>query len=210
MPIRVEVALRKAVTDTQGNKTAHKIHSELGIHVEQVRIIRIYTVEGLNDDQVRQAMDAGALHDPVLHTAQTAPAASNFDWVIEVGFRPGVTDNEGRTARETLRTVLGLDKKADIAVYTSTQFLISGDLDRDRVEHIARDLLANELIQRFQIADKAAWTQNPGFPARTAAVTGESSSDVEIIDLSVMDDATLMRLSREEHSGAQPRGNALH
>ena len=197
MPIRVEVALRKAVTDTQGNKTAHKIHSELGIHVDQVRIIRIYTVEGLNDDQVRQAMDAGALHDPVLHTAQTAPAASNFDWVIEVGFRPGVTDNEGRTARETLRTVLGLDKKADIAVYTSTQFLISGDLDRDRVEHIARDLLANELIQRFQIADKAAWTQNPGFPARTAAVTGESSSDVEIIDLSVMDDATLMRLSRE-------------
>jgi phosphoribosylformylglycinamidine synthase len=196
MPIRVEVALRKAVTDTQGNKTAHKIKGELGLTVDQVRIIRVYTIDGLTEGQVALAMDAGALHDPVLHTAQTSPAASGFDWIIEVGFRPGVTDNEGRTARETLRTVLG-DRNLNVAVYTSTQYLISGNLTRPQVEHIAKDLLANELIQRFQIADKAQWAANPGFPARTAAVTGAASSTVEIIDLSVMDDETLMRLSRE-------------
>ncbi|SFJ47954.1 phosphoribosylformylglycinamidine synthase subunit II [Desulfomicrobium apsheronum] len=196
MPIRVEVALRKAVTDTQGNKTAHKIKNELGLTVDQVRIIRIFTVDGLSQAQVNQAIEAGALHDPVLHTAQTAPAATDFDWIIEVGFRPGVTDNEGRTARETLRTVLG-ERNADIAVYTSTQYLISGDLSRAQVEHIAKDLLANELIQRFQIAGKDDWTASPGFPARTAAVTGEASSTVDIVDLNSMDDAALMQLSRE-------------
>ncbi|MBE1424025.1 phosphoribosylformylglycinamidine synthase [Desulfomicrobium macestii] len=196
MPIRVEVALRKAVTDTQGNKTAHKIKNELGLTVDQVRIIRIYTVDGLSQAQVDQAIEAGALHDPVLHTAQTAPAATDFDWIIEVGFRPGVTDNEGRTARETLRTVLG-ERNADIAVYTSTQYLISGDLSPAQVEHIAKDLLANELIQRFQIVDRDTWTTSPGFPARTAAVTGEASSTVDIVDLSSMDDAALMKLSRE-------------
>ncbi len=196
MPIRVEVALRKAVTDTQGNKTAHKIKGELGLTVDQVRIIRVYTVDGLTEAQVALAMDAGALHDPVLHTAQTSPAASGFDWIIEVGFRPGVTDNEGRTARETLRTVLG-DRNLNVAVYTSTQYLISGRLTRPQVEHIAKDLLANELIQRFQIADKAQWTAKPGFPARTAAVTGAASSTVDIVDLAVMDDEALMRLSRE-------------
>ena len=197
MPIRVEVALRKAVIDTQGNKTAHKIQGELGLHVDQVRIVRVYTVEGLTPAQADQAIEAGALHDPVLHTAQTTPAASDFDWIIEVGFRPGVTDNEGRTARETLRTVLALGKDAKIAVYTSTQYLISGKLDRGQVEHIAKDLLANELIQRFQISDRQSWAANPGFPARTAAVTGEASDTVEIVDLSAMDDETLMRLSRE-------------
>jgi len=196
MPIRVEVALRKAVTDTQGNKTAHKIKNELGLTVDQVRIIRIYTVDGLSEAQVDQAIEAGALHDPVLHTAHTTPAATDFDWIIEVGFRPGVTDNEGRTARETLRTVLG-NRDVGIAVYTSTQYLITGNLNRSQVEHIARDLLANELIQRFQIADKAAWTASPGFPARTAAVTGEASSTVDIVDLSAMDDDALLRLSRE-------------
>lgn len=196
MPIRVEVALRKAVTDTQGNKTAHKIKSELGLTVDQVRIIRIYTVDGLSPAQVNQAIEAGALHDPVLHTAQTTPAATDFDWIIEVGFRPGVTDNEGRTAHETLCTVLG-NRDASIAVYTSTQYLITGGLNRAQVEHIAKDLLANELIQRFQIADKATWTANPGFPASTAAVTGEASSTVDIVDLSSLDDEALLRLSRE-------------
>jgi phosphoribosylformylglycinamidine synthase len=196
MPIRVEVALRKAVTDTQGNKTAHKIKNELGLTVDQVRIIRIYTVDGLSEGQVDQAIEAGALHDPVLHTAHTTPAATDFDWIIEVGFRPGVTDNEGRTARETLRTVLG-NRDTGIAVYTSTQYLITGKLSRAQVEHIARDLLANELIQRFQIADRAAWTAKPGFPARTAEVTGEASSTVDIVDLSAMDDDALLRLSRE-------------
>ncbi len=196
MPIRVEVALRETVTDTQGNKTAHKIKSELGLSVDQVRIIRIYTIEGLNAAQVDAAIAAGALHDPVLHTAQTGPAATGFDWIIEVGFRPGVTDNEGRTAKETLRTVLG-DRKADISVYTSTQYLIRARLDRHQVEHIARDLLANELIQRFQIADKASWDANPGFPARTAKVTGAASSTVEIVDLQRLDDDGLMKLSRD-------------
>ena len=196
MPIRVEVALRKAVTDTQGNKTAHKIKNELGLTVDQVRIIRVYTVDGLTGAQVDAAIAAGALHDPVLHAAQTTPAARDFDWIIEVGFRPGVTDNEGRTARETLRTVFG-DDGLNVAVYTSTQYLISGHLTRAQVEHIAKDLLANELIQRFQIADKDEWAAKPGFPARTAAVTGESSSTVDIVDLSVMDDEALMRLSRE-------------
>ena len=150
MPIRVEVALRKAVTDTQGNKTAHKIKQELGLTVDQVRIVRIYTVDGLTDAQVGQAIEAGALHDPVLHTAQTTPAATDFDWIIEVGFRPGVTDNEGRTAQETLHTVLGLARDERAAVYTSTQFLITGRLTRAQVEHIARDLLANELIQPWR------------------------------------------------------------
>ena len=88
MPIRVEVALRKAVTDTQGNKTAHKIKKELGLTVDQVRIVRIYTVDGLSESQIDQSIEAGALHDPVLHTAQTTPAATGFDWVIEVGFTP--------------------------------------------------------------------------------------------------------------------------
>jgi phosphoribosylformylglycinamidine synthase len=196
MPIRVEVALRKAVTDTQGNKTAHKIKNELGLTVGQVRIIRVYTVDGLTSAQVEEAIAAGALHDPVLHSAQTTPAAAGFDWIIEVGFRPGVTDNEGRTARETLRTVLG-DAGLNVAVYTSTQYLISGSLTRAQAEHIAKDLLANELIQRFQIADKNQWAAKPGFLARTAAVTGESSSTVEIVDLSAMDDEKLMLLSRQ-------------
>lgn len=196
MPIRVEVALRPAVTDTQGNKIAHKILHELGLSTDRVRIIRVYTIEGLSAAQVEAAIAASALHDPVLHNAHIKPLAADFDWIIEIGFRPGVTDNEGRTARETLRTVLGLTDQ-NVAVYTSTQYLLNADFSREQVEHIAKDLLANELIERFQIADKAAWAANPGFPARTAAVTGTASSEVMVVDLDALDDDGLMRLSRD-------------
>ena len=78
--------------------------------------------------------------------------------------------------------MLGLSGR-DVAVYTSTQYLIDARLDREQVERIARDLLANELIQRFQIADRNAWAARPGFPARTAAVTGAASAEVAVVDL---------------------------
>ena len=80
LPIfRVEEALRPAVTDTQGNKTAHKIRHELGLAVDRVRIIRVYTIEGLSTAQMEEAMAACALHDPVLHEARMTPLAGNFD-----------------------------------------------------------------------------------------------------------------------------------
>ena len=195
MLTRIEVALRPDVVDVQGNNVAAKIQKELHVHVDRVRLIKVYTVDGLSDPQIQTTLDRGALHDPVLHVAGTVPAAEGFDWLIEVGFRPGVTDNEGKTARETLRTVLG--HTGDLAVYTSTQYLLSGDLSREKVEHIARDLLANELIQRFEIADNASWTASPGFAPKAAQVTGQASDRVDTIDLTSMDEDALMALSRE-------------
>ena len=47
--------------------------------------------------------------DPVLQRAYAGtPALFDADWVIEVGFKPGVTDNVGRTAREVIEAVSGL------------------------------------------------------------------------------------------------------
>ncbi len=195
MLTRIEVALRPDVVDVQGNNVAAKIKKELHLHVDRVRLIKVYTVAGLSEAQIQTTLDRGALHDPVLHQAGTSPAAADFDWLIEVGFRPGVTDNEGKTARETLRTVLGHD--GEPAVYTSTQYLLSGDLSREGVEHIARDLLANELIQRYEIVDKASWIAGPGFEPRAAKVTGQASDRVDTIGLTAMNEEQLMALSRD-------------
>ncbi len=196
MLCRVEVGLKSHVRDVVGEKIARKIRSELGVAVESVRIVRVYTLEGLDAAQVDMALDRTALHDPVLHEVSLEPLASNFDWALEVGFRPGVTDNEGRTARETLGVVLGLDSTEDVRVYTSVQYLIDGTLDRDTVDHVGRDLLANELIQRYDLRSAEEWAANPGFPARAAQVTGKASDEVAIIPLSSMSDTEMMDFSR--------------
>ena len=197
MLFKIEIALRPGVRDVRGEKVARKIREELGIQqVEEVRIIKGYTIAGLTEEEVRQVLAKEALFDPVLHKASLTPLAEGFDWIIEVGFRPGVTDNEGKTATETLKMLPGKDQ-SDIKVYTSEQFLIIGNLNYDQVEHIARDLLANELIQRFAIKNRDEWAKEPGFPVIEPKVTGQASDEVEIIALQNLTDEELLRLSRE-------------
>ncbi|KAB1442723.1 phosphoribosylformylglycinamidine synthase subunit PurS [Pseudodesulfovibrio senegalensis] len=196
MLCRVEVGLKSHVRDVVGESFARKIRSELGVAVDSVRIVRVYTLEGLDAAQVDMALERAALHDPVLHEVSLEPLARDFDWALEVGFRPGVTDNEGRTARETLGVVLGLESTESVRVYTSAQYLLNGDLDRETVDHIGRDLLANELIQRYELRSADEWAEAPGFPARAAQVTGKASDEVAVIPLSTMSDEEMMAFSR--------------
>ncbi|MDD3311345.1 AIR synthase-related protein [Pseudodesulfovibrio sp.] len=198
MLCRVVVGLKENVRDVLGEKVARKIRSELGMNVDGVRIVNVYTLEGLSPEQVDLAIERAALHDPVLHEVALAPLARDFDWIIEVGFRPGVTDNEGRTARETLGVALGLGKKAleGVKVYTSRQYLVSAAMDEGGALRIARDLLANELIQRYEFKSAAQWAAAPGFEAKAARVTGKASDEVAVIPLSTMSDAEMMDFSR--------------
>ncbi len=195
MLYRLETALFPHIDDTVGRKTALSIGEALGIHVNMVRTVKVFTLEGFTVEQITELMRKSALHDPVLQTISLSPLPCNADWIIEVGYRPGVTDNEGRTARDTAALVLGIKNKNSLAIYTSVQYRLTGSLNRGEVDSIARDLLANELIQRFEIKSRAEWAEVPGFSARAAKVTGVASDQVTIIPLSTMNDAELMEIS---------------
>jgi len=204
MLLRFELGLKPQVRDVVGERVARKIKSELGIGLAGVRIVRVYTVEGIDEAQAAAVMAAGALHDPVLHEISLSPLerAGAPDWVLEVGFRPGVTDNEAKTARETILLVLGLSGQAakSVSVYTSVQYLLfsapDARLEEKTVLHIARDLLANELIQRFEYKSAAQWAQKPGFAPKAARVTGQASDAVAVIPLTTMTDEELAAFSR--------------
>ncbi len=198
MLCRVIVGLKKNVRDVVGEKIARKIKNELGMDVHAVRIANVYTLEGLSSNQMDLALERAALHDPVLHEVSLKPLACDFDWILEVGFRPGVTDNEGRTARETLGVVLGLDKDAleSVKVYTSKQYLINADMSETDVRHVAKDLLANELIQRYEYKSAAIWAEEPGFTPKAARVTGQASDEVAVVPLASMSDEEMVEFSR--------------
>ncbi|MBN2139633.1 MAG: phosphoribosylformylglycinamidine synthase [Desulfovibrionaceae bacterium] len=197
MLFRVEVGLRPQVRDVLGQGVCRKINDELGIAVDSVRIVKVYVVEGLDAARADEVLAAEALHDPVLHLASLSPLARGFDWALEVGFRPGVTDNEGRTAKEALAMALGLSgqEAAGLAVYTADQYLLSGDLSEAQVASVARDLLANELIQRFEYRSRGEFAARP-FPARAARVTGLASDQVDSVAIREMSDEDLMAFSR--------------
>nr|WP_321513576.1 phosphoribosylformylglycinamidine synthase subunit PurS [uncultured Pseudodesulfovibrio sp.] len=198
MLCRIVVGLKQGVRDVLGERVARKIKNELGMDVQDVRIVNVFTLEGLSQEQVDLALERAALHDPVLHEVALKPLARDFDWIVEVGFRPGVTDNEGRTARETLGVALGLGKTdlEEVKVYTSKQYLICADMNEADIQHVTKDLLANELIQRYEYKSAETWKSDPGFEAKAARVTGQASDEVVIIPLSTMSDQEMTDFSR--------------
>lgn len=196
MLTRIEAGLFPYLDDTLGRKTATTIRTALALPVQNVRIVKVFTLDGFELDQIQTLLDESVLHDPVLQMVSLSPLPiAGADWIIEVGYRPGVTDNEGRTARDTVAMVLGIQDRDSLAIYTSVQYRLHGAISREDAERVAKDMLANELIQRFTIKSGAEWEAQPGFPASAARVTGAANSTVDIIPLSILDDDALMQIS---------------
>ena len=89
--------------------------------------IEVYTIEGDLPPGDLEAAACGPLSDPIIQEyAIDRGLARGFDWLIEVGFRPGVTDNVGKTAAEAIALLTG----KPVRVYTSRQYAITGIRDR--------------------------------------------------------------------------------
>ena len=106
MATRIEVAYREGVRDVPGEKLKARIKEELGKDVG-VHMVDVYTVDApLPDGQAVEKLLTDVFVDPVLQKGYAAqPVIFDADSVIEVGFKPGVTDNVGRTAREVIEAV---------------------------------------------------------------------------------------------------------
>jgi phosphoribosylformylglycinamidine (FGAM) synthase PurS component len=115
---RIEVGFRKGVRDALGEKVRRRIIQNLHMDVEDVRTVDVYTIEGDLRKRELTAAARGPLSDPIIQRhAVNRGLADGFDWLIEVGFRPGVTDNVGKTARESIEIVLG-DRRGGKSIRT--------------------------------------------------------------------------------------------
>ena len=137
-----------------------------------VRVVDVYTSETTQSGEFQ-----ASLVNPVTQDASTLP--DDFDWALEVGFLPGVTDNIGHTATELLSLSCHSERSAkreveesrqhqaqnqpdpstagvrpsaqdDNTIYSAKLYLISGDLDKADVETLAGEI-SNSLIQRASI-----------------------------------------------------------
>lgn len=200
MADRIEVGFKEGIRDALGEKTRRRIIDNLALPVAKVSTIEVYTIAGgLNDTELGEAA-AGPLSDPVIQEyAVNRPLAKNFNWLIEVGFRPGVTDNVGKTAREAIVLLLG-DRINDrkINVYTSRQYLIEGKISKADADKIAAGVLANDLIERHQVVAAGDFDFSHGLPAYVPQVLGEDKPTVEEINLAGFNDGQLLKISQEK------------
>ena len=200
MASRIEVGFKEGIRDALGEKTKKRIIDNLTLPVEKVATIEVYTVAGKLTALELQKAAAGPLSDPVIQEFSiNRPLAKNFDWLIEVGFRPGVTDNVGKTAREAITLLLGENiGSRKVSVYTSRQYLISGKTSQADAEKIAAGVLANDLIERHQVIGSGDFDFTRGLPAYVPQVLGKDEPQVAQINLTVFDADALTKISQEK------------
>lgn len=197
MANRIEISLKPGVRDARGERIRREIEHFLQFEIEEVLTIDVYTLDAeLSRIEMEKCAD-GPFSDPVIQVwSIDKPLAASFDFAVEVGFRPGVTDNVGRTAREAVTYLTGRPFADGEGVYYSVQYLLKGKLSSDQVEKIATGLLCNTLIQRYTVLSSADFAQRGGFPTAVPKVSGETKTEVLEIDLEVSDEE-LMKISKD-------------
>ncbi|NLE66414.1 MAG: phosphoribosylformylglycinamidine synthase [Lentisphaerae bacterium] len=196
MAHRLEIGNRKGVRDVRGESVKERAASILGLRLGAVRTRTVYKIDAKLAPRelgaVRAAFQDGVM-DVSAYGRLRAPA---FDWLVEVGFKPGVTDNVGRTARVALGDILGRDLGPGEAVYTATQYFIRAPAaDREAIMGLAVNLLANTLIQTVSLFSAGEWrAAEPDLGA--PAVCAAGPAEVRTYDLNVPD-GELMRISRD-------------
>jgi phosphoribosylformylglycinamidine synthase II len=164
--------------------------AHLGIKdVEQLRISSLFFLRGALAPQDLDRLAVELLADPVVEgfhwqRADTHLSPDQPQNVIEVGLLPGVTDP---VATHLLHRAQLLDIGPLEAVTTAMRYEFEGDLSIDSLHTIAREILCNEVIQRYTLG-----SMKPAF-----VPDAEPDDQVEIVSIRDLDDVALARLSVE-------------
>jgi len=190
---RIEVGFKENVVDALGNSVKKRIIEDLKIKVDSVKTVDVYTIDSILSNEELNMLGEELFADPVIQDfVVDSSVAKDFDWLIEVGFKPGVTDNVGKTAKEGIEDIV---KRKINGVYTSKQYVIKGDIKKDEAEKISSDLLANQLIERWETLSRDEWKEK-GIRASIPIVKLIHEPQVSEINLDISDEE-LIRISRE-------------
>ena len=200
----------EGLTDARGKSIEALLSSDIGITPSEVRVILGYQVRGnLTDDECDRAL-YDLFADPIIEEASHTGVLSSLpeppDMAIQVGFKPGVTDNSAQAALDGLTTLFEHHTEAIIA--TTKTYAIWG-VDQQDSQKIA-NALHNPMIERAAISLKedcigGRWPvldfpEMPALPYVEPATVDLEVSDEELVSIS---EKGLLALNLEEMKAIQ-------
>ena len=183
-------------TDGRADRLRRSLNTHFDLGILTLRIIDVYIIEGLTLDQgqIREVfVDTVAQEFTVDAFAATA---GQWSQLVEIAYRPGVTDTTALTARDALRWVLGQRPGSHATIQTARQYLFGGPpLTEERVSILSR-ALHNPLIQQAVCIDREQWSAGGRPPCVYPAAIASSPAEVKVIEIAACDDAALTGLSK--------------
>lgn len=150
--IRIEIIPFDNVEKNHGLRDT--INREKKLSVTEIFAGKYYYISSKDDTSIKEKISHIAtdvfcdtvIEEFSLEGDTEAIKDHNYDYVVQVGFKPGVTDNPGNSAMDALE-LIGLNYQ----VYSGTLFYISGQVTKEEVEVFAKEFLANGLIQSIEV-----------------------------------------------------------
>jgi phosphoribosylformylglycinamidine synthase II len=200
MAVRLEIGWRPELTDVEGEGVRRRAREYFGLEVERVRVLRVLMLDLDLAPEELEAVRREIFTHPTTQISGFRPLARgvDFDWAVWVGFKPGVRDNAGAVAREAIAAYLGRELPPAAAVYTSKLYLFSGDLlEGEQMSLVARELLANDMIQQSRLYSRAEWDEENGIGLILPRVQLQRTPQVAVFDVSSLE--SLRKLSRQRY-----------
>jgi len=195
MPHRIEVG--SLVPDTRASVRKGQLRQlDFGDKIQEVNIVDVYTTDkSFSDDDLKKI--GSALTNPVTQgfSVDKAYEMPAFNWAVEVGFLPGVTDNVGHTSQEIAEDLLSVKFEGQEAVYTSQVTFIKGDLTREQAQEVGESM-ANKLIQRIHVKSASEYEQDGGMDTIVPRVDLHHEPGVDDVDLDLPDEE-LIKLGKQ-------------
>jgi len=201
MASRLEIRLRDGLMDPEGESIRRKAKDYFALEIDDMRVIRVLTIDAGLDDSQLEMLRTQIFTNPVTEESSFSPLAKVFDWLIWIGFRPGVRDTGGSTAVEAIEDLLKLKFKPHESVYTSKLYVVKGKLSEAQAEKIAREILANDIVQQWRIYAPGRWDPKEGIGFIVPKVV--LNHEPQVSTIAIGSDEELKRLSLERNLALQ-------
>ncbi len=189
MAHRIEVYTK--VNDTRSEIMKKKLTS-LGFSINESKVADVYTInKDFNQDELDRI--AKTLSNPVSQTylIDQPNKEIEFDFALEIGFLPGVTDNEAHTAKETIEDLLKTKFEDEQSVHTTKLTFIKGTNLTEKQIQQAGESLANKLIQRIHVKSHDQFEKDNGMDLNIPKVNLKPHPKADKIDLNIPEEELL-------------------
>ena len=198
-PQRVEVTPKSlaGLKDTRGESIRRQLSSDHDLEITEVRSITGYLVKGNFNETHHEKMVSDLFCDPIIEHGTVNQYILNDtnifpkkpDVAIQIGFKPGVTDNAAQAGLDGLKTLFPSEAE-DAAVSTTMTYIFYG-LPNDVDRQCLANQLHNPMIERAIISDQASCENNQwpalDFPEPPVNIFGTPTT----INLEVDDDSLI-------------------
>ena len=182
-------------TDGRAKKVLQELQSHVSPNIETITIVDVYL---FSLDRSRAGSIVPSLYDPVAQTIAvdtfSADTAETWDYILEVSYRPGVTDPVFFTLKKVAEGCS--DAFTDSVIQRARQYRI-GFPKAEKGDHRKIEVfLHNPLVEQAVTITRREWESGTRPPSIYPTVQEGTKNRPVTFPIAVMDEAKLLELSR--------------